>query len=253
MSIQAFAGKTAVITGAGAGFGAAISQKLAADGARVVLVDRRSDACERTADDIRKAGGQAEVVVGDVASAETHSRASEHAAAAYGRLDVWVNNAAMAQENKPFQEVSEEEFDRIFAVNVRSIFVAAKLIAPQLKKTKGVIINISSAVAIRPRPGLAVYNASKAAVNVLTKSLAQELAPDVRVNAVCPTLGETRLLETFTGVPDTPENRQRFLNVIPLGRLAKPSDVASAVTFLASGEAEFITGVTLEVDGGRCL
>ena len=152
-------------------------------------------------------------------------------------------------------EVSEEEFDQIYAVNVKAIYLAAVAAIPLMRaQGGGCIINTSSTAALRPRPGLTVYNASKGAVNVMTKSMAVELAPDkIRVNAVCPVIGETALMETFMGLPDTPENRKKFEATIPLGRFSTPHDVAEAAAFLASDAAEFLTGVTLEVDGGRCI
>ena len=173
----------------------------------------------------------------------------------FGRLDVLVNNAGYSHVNKPLTEVSEADFDRTFAVNVKAIYLSALEAVPLFRaQGGGCIINTSSTAAIRPRPGLTWYNGSKGAVNLLTKSMAVELAPDrIRVNAICPVIGETGLLETFLGVPDTPENRAKFVATIPLGRMSQPSDIATAALFLAADEAAFMTGVCLEVDGGRCV
>ena len=173
----------------------------------------------------------------------------------FGRLDILVNNAGYSHRNKPIAEVTDEEFDRIFAVNVKAIYFAVQEALAQLRhQGGGCIINTSSTAALRPRPNLGVYNASKGAVNILTKSLAVELAPDrIRVNAVSPVVGETGLMEPFMGAPDTPENRARFEATIPLGRFSRPDDIAGAVLYLASDAAEFLTGVTLEIDGGRCV
>jgi 3-oxoacyl-[acyl-carrier protein] reductase len=173
----------------------------------------------------------------------------------YGRLDILVNNAGTSHRNKSILEVTEEEFDRIFDVNVKAIYLAALEAVPVFRSLGGgCIINTSSTAALRPRPGLTVYNGSKGAANVMTKSMAVELAPDqIRVNALCPVIGETGLLETFMGVPDTPENRKKFEATIPLGRFSTPADIARAALYFASDDANFITGVCMEVDGGRCI
>jgi len=173
----------------------------------------------------------------------------------FGRLDIVVNNAGVTHRNRPMLEVSEAEFDRIYAVNVKSIFLAAKAAVPVMRaQGGGVILNIASTAGVRPRPGLTWYNGSKGAAITLTRSMAAELAPDrIRVNAINPVMGETGLLEDFMGMPDTPQNRARFIAGIPLGRLSRPEDIANAALFLCSDEAEFVTGVAMEVDGGRCI
>jgi 3-oxoacyl-[acyl-carrier protein] reductase len=166
-----------------------------------------------------------------------------------------INNAGYTHRNQPMLNVGEAEFDKIFAVNVKAIFLAARHVVPEMKKTGGgVILNTVSTAAIRPRPGLTWYNASKGAAQTMTKSMAAELAPEkIRVVAVNPVIGETGLLEHFMGVPDTPENRKKFLATIPMGRMSTPKDVALAALFLCSDEAAFLTGVCMEVDGGRCI
>lgn len=248
-------GKVAVVTGAGSGFGAGIARRFAAEGGRVVLADIDGESARAVAAEIDGGGGAAVGVSADVTRRSDVAAMMRAALDQYGRLDVLVNNAGVAHRNKPMTEVTEEEFDRIYAVNVKSIWLAALEAIPLLRaQGGGCIINTSSTAALRPRPGLTVYNASKGAVNTLTKSMAVELAPDgIRVNAICPVIGETALLETFMGVPDTPENRRRFEATIPLGRFSTPQDIAQAALFLASDEAAFLTGVTLEVDGGRCV
>jgi 3-oxoacyl-[acyl-carrier protein] reductase len=173
----------------------------------------------------------------------------------FGTVDIVVNNAGTTHKNRPMLEVDEASFDRVFAVNVKSIYYMTLCIVPLMRqKKRGVIINIGSTGGLRPRPGLVWYNTSKGAVNVMSKALAIELATDgIRVNAICPVMGESALLESFMGGPDTPENRQKIVASIPLGRLAKPIDVANAAVFLASADAEFITGIEFPVDGGRTI
>ncbi len=248
-------GKVAVVTGAGSGFGAGIARFFAAEGGRVVLADIDGGSAEAVAAEIDRDGGAAIGLRADVTDRGDVTTMMRAALDTYGRLDILVNNAGVSHRNKPMTEVSEEEFDRIYAVNVKAIYLAALEAIPLMRaEGGGCIINTSSTAALRPRPGLTVYNSSKGAVNVLTKSMAVELAPDrIRVNAICPVIGETALMETFMGVPDSPENRKKFEATIPLGRFSTPKDIAHAAAFLASDEAEFLTGVTLEVDGGRCI
>ena len=190
----------------------------------------------------------------DVAKAADVDRAVEEAIRQLGRLDIVVNNAGTSHRNQPMLDVTEEEFDRVFAVNVKSIYLMAKAVVPHFRaRGGGVILNIGSTAGIRPRPGLAWYNASKGAVNLVSKSMAVELAPDrIRVNALAPVAGETPLLATFMG-EDTPEKRAAFRATIPWGRLSTPQDIANAALFLCSDEAEMITGAVLTVDGGRCI
>ncbi|MCZ8181959.1 MAG: SDR family oxidoreductase [Beijerinckiaceae bacterium] len=246
-------GKTALVTGAGSGFGEGIARTFAREGARVAIVDINPDSAKRVASAI---GTSAIAVQADLTSA-AETAASVKAAAEFGggRLDIVVNNAGWSHRNKPMMEVTEEEFDRVYAINVKAIFHMSRAVIPHYReKGGGVIINIGSTAGIRPRPGLTWYNSTKGAVNLLSRSMAVELAPDrIRVNCVAPVIGATGLLEQFMGMPDTPENRAKFLSSIPLGRFSTPDDIANACLYLASDEAEFITGVVLEVDGGRTI
>jgi 3-oxoacyl-[acyl-carrier protein] reductase len=221
----------------------------------VLVNDIAREAGERVAAGIRAAGGRAHFAHGDVTKSADVLGLKEAALAHFGRLDIVVNNAGTTHRNRPLLEVSEAEFDRIYAVNVKSIFLTAQHMVPHFRAHGGgCFINIASTAGVRPRPGLTWYNGSKGAVIVTSRSMAAELGPDrIRVNCVNPVIGETGLLEEFMGMPDTPENRKKFLATIPLGRFSTPRDVADACLFLASDEAQFITGVALEVDGGRCV
>lgn len=245
-------GKTALVTGAASGFGTGIAKTFAREGAKVVLMDLNGDGARSVAASI---GDAATVVQGDVTSAQDLARAVETSVEFGGRLDIVVNNAGWTHRNKPLLEVTGEEFDRVFTVNVRSIFLMTQAAVPVMKSQGGgVILNIGSTAGIRPRPGLTWYNGSKGAVNLMSRSMAAELAPDgIRVNCVAPVIGATNMLEPLMGVPDTPENRAKFLATIPLGRLSQPEDIANACLYLASDEANFVTGVVLEVDGGRTI
>jgi 3-oxoacyl-[acyl-carrier protein] reductase len=241
------AGKAAIVTGGASGFGEGIARLFAAEGANVLVADIDGEAAARVAGEI---GGLA--VTADV-STDTGTAAMIRAAQdRLGRLDVLVNNAGVTHVNQPMTEVPEALFDRVFDVNVKALYWAARHAVPALRaQGGGVILNTASTAAIRPRPGLTWYNGSKGAVVTITKSMAIELAPDrIRVNALCPVAGETPLLASFMG-GDTPELRERFRQSVPLGRLSTPLDVARAALFLASDEADFLTGVCLEVDGGR--
>jgi 3-oxoacyl-[acyl-carrier protein] reductase len=248
-------GKTAIVTGAGAGFGEGIARRFAEEGARVVVNDLDDAAGERVAAAIRQAGGAAAYVRADVASGPDVARLVGEAQSRFGGLDIVVNNAGVPQRNMPLTEVPEETFDRIFAVNVKSLYWSARHAVPAMREAGGgAFVNISSTAAIRPRPGLVWYNGSKGAASVITKAMAVELAPDgIRVNAICPVAGETQMLAEFMGGEVTAEMRQRFLATVPLGRFSRPLDIANAALFLASDEAAFVTGVCLEVDGGRCV
>jgi 3-oxoacyl-[acyl-carrier protein] reductase len=243
--------KTALITGAGGGFGFGIAETFAREGARVAIIDINEEAAIAAANQI---GGNAFALRCDVADGEDVARAVEAVMATFGRLDIVVNNAGTSHRNMPLLDVTEEEFDRVFAVNVKSIFHTTKATVPHLREgSGGVILNIGSTAGLRPRPGLAWYNATKGAVNLLSKSMAVELAPSrIRVNALAPVAGETPLLATFMG-EDTPERRAAFVATIPWGRLSTPRDIANAALFLCSDDAEMITGAVLEVDGGRCI
>jgi 3-oxoacyl-[acyl-carrier protein] reductase len=247
--------KTAVVTGAGSGFGAGIAQRFAAEGARVVVADINDEAGRAVAARIGERGGEAAFVHADVTQRDDVAAMIRAADEEFGALDILVNNAGFSHVNQPMTEVSEADFDRVYAVNVKAIYLAAIEAVPVLRRGGGgCIVNTSSTAALRPRPGLVWYNGSKGAVNTITKAMALELAPDrIRVNAVCPVIGETGMLETFMGKPDTPENRAAFVATIPLGRMSTPADIAGAVLYLASDEAAMLTGVCLEVDGGRCV
>ncbi|MCJ2133821.1 glucose 1-dehydrogenase [Methylobacterium sp. J-026] len=243
-------GKIAIVTGAGGGFGAGIAQRFAAEGARVACVDIDAAAAGRVAGEI---GANALAVGADVGEAADVEAAVAATRERFGDPHILVNNAGTTHRNKPLLEVTEDEFDRVFRVNVKSIFHFVRAVAPLMRDGGGgVILTVSSTAALRPRPGLTWYNASKGAASLASKSLALELAPwKIRVNALCPVMGATGLLEQFMGMPDTQENRARFIASIPLGRLSQASDIAAAALFLASDEAAFITGVDLPVDGGR--
>ena len=244
--------KIALVTGAGSGFGRGIAIKFAEEGAKVVLVDINFEAAKMVANEI---GGENVIAVaGDVSKNYEVKSMIDSSLIKWGRLDILVNNAGTTHRNKPMTEVTEKEFDDIFAVNVKSIFLTAKYIVPLMKKHGcGVILNIASTAGIRPRPGLAWYNTSKGAVITATKAMAIELAPfKIRVNAINPVAGETGMLHLFMG-EDTPEKRSEFVSSIPWGRLSLPKDMANAALFLCSDDSEMVTGVCMEVDGGRCI
>lgn len=244
--------KIAIVTGAASGFGAAIARTYIEAGAKVLLADINGEAASRLADEL---GANARAVTCDVTNGPQVEAAVRLCVEAFGIPDIVVNNAGTTHRNQPLMDVDEKTFDRVFAVNVKSIFHMTKAVVPLMRERKsGSIINVGSVAGIRPRPGLTWYNGSKGAVNLLSKSLAVELGPDgIRVNNICPVMGETALLEDFMGMPDTPENRARFVATIPLGRLSKPTDVAAVALFLASDEAGFLNGVELPVDGGRVV
>ena len=247
--------KTAIVTGGASGFGAGIAQRFAHEGASVVVADINDPEGESIASEIRDSGGDSVYIHADVTSRSDTKRMISAAVEHSGQLDILINNAGFSHANKSFTEVADEEFDRVYNVNVKAVYIAIQEAIPVFKRQgHGCIINTSSTAALRPRPGLAVYCSSKGAVSNLTKALAVEFAGDqIRINALCPVIGETGMLETFMGVPDTAENRKKFEATIPMGRFSTPSDVAAAALFLASDDASFITGVTMEVDGGRCV
>ena len=244
--------KCCLVTGAASGFGEGIAHKFAEEGARVAIVDMNADGAERVARDI---GDKAIAVTCDVTKADAVAAAVTAVSDAFDRIDVVVNNAGWSNRNGPLLDTDEETMRKIYDVNVMSIFHMTHAVVPQWREAgAGVMINVGSTAGIRPRPGLTWYNSSKGAVNIMTKSLAVELAPDgIRVCGLAPVMGATALLETFMGMKDTPENREKFLATIPLGRLSTPRDIANAAAFLASDEADFLTGVILEVDGGRTV
>ncbi|MDX1512588.1 MAG: SDR family oxidoreductase [Gammaproteobacteria bacterium] len=245
--------KTAIVTGAGSGFGEGIARAFAAEGARVLVADIDADRAAAVARDIGESSALPFTVdvSRDAEVADMIAAAVDH----FGRVDILVNNAGITHKNGEFLEVDEKTFDRIYAVNVKSIYLATRHVVPVFRgQGSGVMINMASTAGVRPRPGLTWYNGTKGAVITLTKSLAAELAPDgIRVNGINPVMGETGLLRDFLPGDDTPENRARIAAGIPLGRLSRPADIAAACVFLASDEAAFITGVCLEVDGGRCI
>lgn len=241
--------KIAIVTGAGSGFGAGIARKFAAEGARVIAADINAEAASAIA---AETGGIA--VTANVATEAGIRAMTEAALAAGGRVDILVNNAGVTHLPAAMEEVSEADFDRVFAVNCKSVYLAAKLIVPLMKARKsGAIVNIASTAGVSPRPRLNWYNASKGWVITATRAMAVELAPfGIRVNALNPVAGETPLLASFMG-EDTPEMRAKFLSTIPIGRFSTPEDLGNAACFLASDEASMITGVAMEVDGGRCI
>ena len=246
------AGKTALITGGASGFGAAIAACFSAEGARVAIMDINAPATQEMAG---KLGNDCVGIVGDVTKSSDIQRATQTARDFGDVLDIVVNNAGWTHVNKPMLDVTEDEFDRLYDINVKSIFHMTNAVVPMMRaQGDGNIINIGSTAGLRPRPGLTWYNSTKGAVNLLSKSMAVELATDnIRVNCVAPVMGATGLLEAFMGLPDTPENREKFIATIPMGRLSDPSDIAKAYLYLASDDATFITGVVLEVDGGRTI
>ena len=243
-------GKSALVTGGASGFGAAIAETFAREGAKVTILDLNGDGAAEVASRFNGAS-----IRGDVTRAADIEAAVQAACDHGGTLDIVVNNAGWTHRNKPMLEVTEEEYERLYDINVRSIFHMTRACVPVMRdQGGGVILNIGSTAGIRPRPGLTWYNSTKGAVNLLSKSMAVELAPDkIRVNCVAPVIGATALLESFMGVPDTPENRAKFIATIPLGRMSEPQDIANACLYLASDEAEFITGTVFEVDGGRTV
>src|SRR5262245_24916073 len=248
--------KVIIVTGGGSGFGEGIAMRLAEEGARVMVNDIHVTGAERVAAAIRKAGGGAEFVQADVSVNADWAAMTKATLAAFGRIDGVVNNAGWTHRNRPLLEVTEEEFERVYAINVRSIFLSAKHVVPVFRKQGGgAFVNIASTAGVRPRPGLTVYNSTKGAVITMSRSMAGELGPDkIRVNVVNPVFSPfTGLSADFAGGNVTPEAEAKFVATIPLGRPSTPADIANAVLYLASDEAEFISGVCLEVDGGRCV
>jgi len=245
------AGKIAIVTGAASGFGEGIARKFVAEGARVVVADRDGDGARRVADAL---GAHAESVRADVTRAADVEAMVQTAIGRFDGLDILVNNAGMGHVPQPLESLDEADFDRILAVNAKAIYLAAKEVVPRFKAQKrGVILNIASTAGVSPRPRLTWYNASKGWVITATRSMAVELAPfGIRVCALNPVAGETPMLKTFMG-EDTPEVRAKFLATIPIGRFSTPEDLGNAACFLCSDEASMITGVAMEVDGGRCI
>lgn len=244
--------KVAIVTGAGSGFGEGIAQAYVAEGAKVVLADINAASVQRVAAAL---GANAAPFMCDVANGAQVRALVEHCTATFGAPDIVVNNAGITHRNGPMTEVDEATYERVFAVNVKSIYHMVQAVVPLMRERgSGVILNIGSTAGVRPRPGLVWYNATKAAVNNISKTMAVELAPyKIRVNAICPVIGETGLLSQFMGGPDTPENRARFLSTIPLGRFSTPRDIANAAVFLACDASDFLTGMEFMVDGGRTV
>lgn len=244
-------GKIAIVTGAASGFGEGIARRFAAEGARVVAADMNLDGARRLTAEI---GGGAVAVGGDVSQGADVEAIVAAATQAFGGLDIVVNNAGTTHRNRPMLEVDEATFDRVYAVNVKSIYWMARSAVPVLRTggRGGSIINIASTAGISPRPGLVWYNGSKGAVNTITKAMALELAKEnIRVNAICPVIGATGLTAEFMGGEDTQEVRERFVATIPIGRMSTPADIANACVWLGEDSSSFITGVLLPVDGGR--
>lgn len=244
-------GKRAIVTGGASGFGAGIAKKFDDEGARVMIADINGDAAQAKADEL----GWATIAQQcDVSDADSVKALVEAAVSAFGGVDILVNNAGVTHLPAPLDEISEEDFDRVFRINAKSVFLTAKYVVPLMKKQQaGAILNVASTAGVSPRPRLSWYNASKGWMITATRTMAVELAPfGIRVNAINPVAGETPLLPAFLG-EDTEERRAAFLSTIPLGRFSTPDDMAAAAAFLCSDEASMITGVALNVDGGRCI
>lgn len=244
-------GKTAIITGGASGFGAGIARAFTAEGATVMVADINGEGAANMATEL---GGSAIAHQVDVSNGVSVSRMIEAARTAWEKVDILVNNAGVTHLPAPLEDVSEEDFDRVFAVNMKSVYLTARALVPHMKaQGSGVILNIASTAGVSPRPRLNWYNASKGWMITATKTMAVELAPEgIRVNALNPVAGETPLLKSFLG-EDTPDMRAKFLSTIPLGRFSTPDDMGQAAVFLCSDEASMITGVAMEVDGGRCI
>lgn len=246
------AGLNAIVTGGASGFGLGIVDAFVAEGANVLIADLNGEGADSAAS---QHGPKAAGLRTDVTQKADVAAMIKEAVDRFGGLDILVNNAGYTHANKSALDVTEDEFDRIYAVNVKALFLSTQAAVPAFEaRGGGVIINTASTAGVRPRPGLTWYNGSKGAAITLTRSLAAELAPkNIRVNAINPVIGETGMLEQFMGVPDTPENRARFVATIPLGRMSRPTDIANAALFFADPASHFITGTCLEVDGGRCI
>ena len=245
------AGKTAIVTGGASGFGAGIALKFAAEGAQVMLADLNIDMANELATEL---GKNVNTVQANVAQDSSVAGMVAATLKAFGKIDILINNAGTTHLPAPMEDVTEDDFDKVFAVNCKSVYLTAKHIVPLMKaQGSGVILNVASTAGVSPRPRLNWYNASKGWMNNATKGMAVELAPEgVRVNALNPVAGDTPMLKLFMG-EDTPEMRAKFLSTIPLGRFSTPEDMGNAACYLCSDEASMITGVCMEVDGGRCI
>ncbi|HUG60319.1 MAG TPA: SDR family oxidoreductase [Methylomirabilota bacterium] len=244
-------GKRAIVTGGASGFGAGIAHKFVAEGARILVADINGEGAKAMAESLGPNAASCAVDVSDDASV---AAMAQHAAEAFGNIDIMVNNAGIGHLPQPLEDIPEDEFDRVFAVNAKSVYLTARHVVPRMKAAGGgVILNMASTAGVSPRPRLTWYNASKGWMITATRSMAVELASaKIRVNALNPVAGETPLLKTFMG-EDTPEVRAKFIATIPLGRFSTPEDLGNAACFLCSDEASMITGVCMEVDGGRCI
>ena len=244
-------GKTAIVTGGASGFGAGIVRKFVAEGAQVLIADLNIALADELAVEL---GDKVKTVQTNVAVKADVGEMTQAALDHFGRIDILVNNAGVTHLPAAMEDVTEEDFDRVLAVNTKSVFLTAQAIVPLMKAQKsGAILNVASTAGVSPRPRLSWYNASKGWMNTATKGMAVELAPaGVRVNALNPVAGETPLLASFMG-EDTPEMRAKFLSTIPIGRFSTPEDMGNAACYLCSDEASMITGVCMEVDGGRCI
>jgi len=247
--------KTVIVTGGASGFGEGMIRRFAAEGANTVIADINDKAGEALAREVSGTGTPCIYTHCDVTDSGYIQNLVDSTVEQFKTIDVMVNNAGMPQTNQPMLDVDEDTFQRIFDVNVKSIFLSTKAVVPVMRaQGSGSIINTASTAALRPRPGLVWYNASKGAVTAMTKAMAVELAPDqIRVNALCPVAGETPMLGAFMGGEITNEMRAAFVSSVPMGRLSTPLDMANAALFFASDESSFITGVCMEVDGGRCI
>ena len=245
------AGKTAIVTGGASGFGAGIALKFAAEGAQVMLADLNIDMANELAGEL---GKNVKTVQANVAQDSSVAGMVVATLKAFGKIDILINNAGTTHLPAPMENVTEDDFDKVFAVNCKSVYLTAKHIVPLMKtQGSGAILNVASTAGVSPRPRLNWYNASKGWMNNATKGMAVELAPEgVRVNALNPVAGNTPMLKLFMG-EDTPEMRAKFLSTIPLGRFSTPEDMGNAACYLCSDEASMITGVCMEVDGGRCI
>jgi len=244
-------GKVAIVTGGGSGFGKGIAAKFVQEGANVIIADLSAASAEAAAKELG-----CKFSTTDVTKRDHWQALLKTALDQFGGIDIVINNAGATYSNKPTVDVTDKDFDLVMDVNVKSIYLSTSVLVPYFIENKrpGVFIQIASTAGLRPRPGLTWYNASKAAVSIATKTMAVEYGPQkIRFNAVCPVVGSTGMTHLFLGKPDTEENRAGFVSTIPLGRASTPADIANACCYLASDEAEFITGVNLEVDGGRCV
>ncbi|MBV1897505.1 MAG: SDR family oxidoreductase [Rhodobacteraceae bacterium] len=244
-------GKTAIVTGGASGFGAGIVRKFITEGARVMIVDINGEAAADMASDI---GSQAIAQTADISNGASVQAMADTALTQFGHIDILVNNAGVTHLPTPLDEISEDDFDRVFNINAKSVYFTARALVPHMKQREyGAILNVASTAGVSPRPNLSWYNASKGWMITATRAMAVELAAKgIRVNALNPVAGETPLLKSFLG-EDTPEMRAKFMSTIPLGRFSQPEDMGNAACFLCSDEASMITGVAMEVDGGRCI